>query len=99
MGVPVLTNSNSGLDAAQLPADLVHVYDANRPALAPLAELAAAVQPPGRAATRSDQRTRLEHPNGAPVEPLIRAALRPTSRQARDTAEDTAEETTGRSAQ
>jgi hypothetical protein len=42
MGVPVLTNYNTGLEAARLPSDLVHVYDFNRPAPAPLAERAIA---------------------------------------------------------
>ena len=37
MGVHVLTNDNTGLAGADLPSDLVHVYNANRPALAPLA--------------------------------------------------------------
>ena len=36
MGVPVLSNHNSGLAAAALPAALVLGYDANRPKLAPL---------------------------------------------------------------
>jgi hypothetical protein len=42
MGVAVLTNDNSALDTAALPADLVHVYDANRPQLGPLAQRAIA---------------------------------------------------------
>jgi hypothetical protein len=42
MGVPVLTNDNSALDGAGLPPDLLHVYDANRPALAELARRALA---------------------------------------------------------
>ncbi|NDY89912.1 glycosyltransferase family protein [Ideonella livida] len=38
MGCPVLTNHNSGLDAAGLPESLVWRYDANRPDLATLVE-------------------------------------------------------------
>lgn len=42
MGVPVITNDNTGLAAARLPAELVQVYDANRPALAAPASTAIA---------------------------------------------------------
>ncbi|GAP38214.1 hypothetical protein ISF6_4408 [Piscinibacter sakaiensis] len=38
MGVPVITNENSGLAAAALPDELLLRYDANRPALRPLVE-------------------------------------------------------------